>query len=38
MSEGLPEATFEIMNGAGHAPHLETPTEWLAVVEAFLDR
>ncbi len=38
MYDGLADATLEIVLGAGHAPHLETPTEWLAVVEAFLDR
>jgi 2-succinyl-6-hydroxy-2,4-cyclohexadiene-1-carboxylate synthase len=38
MSDTLPAATLEIIPGAGHAPHLERPAEWLAVVEAFLDR
>ncbi len=37
MSEDLADATFEVIPGAGHTPHLEKPTEWLTVVEAFLD-
>lgn len=38
MSAGLADATLEVIPGVGHTPHLEKPTEWLAVVEAFLDR
>jgi len=37
MAGALPRANVARIPGAGHAAHLERPTEWLATVTAFLD-
>ncbi len=36
MLERLPDATLEIVSGAGHTVHLERPDAWLTAVESFL--
>ncbi len=37
MATALPRATVARIPGAGHAAHLERPSEWTATVTAFLD-
>lgn len=38
MADRLPRARFEVVEGAGHAVHLERPGAWLERVCAFLGR
>ena len=38
LADGIPEASIEVLAGAGHLSNLETPTEFTAVVRRFLDR
>jgi pimeloyl-ACP methyl ester carboxylesterase len=36
MSDALPRSTVHVVEGAGHAVHLERPCELLGAVEEFL--
>jgi 2-succinyl-6-hydroxy-2,4-cyclohexadiene-1-carboxylate synthase len=36
MSQLMPQSTFEVINGAGHALHLEQPDAFAGVLEPWL--
>jgi 2-succinyl-6-hydroxy-2,4-cyclohexadiene-1-carboxylate synthase len=36
-AEGIPDARFETIDGAGHNPHLERPAAFTALLASFLD-
>jgi 2-succinyl-6-hydroxy-2,4-cyclohexadiene-1-carboxylate synthase len=36
VAAGLPDARLEVIDGAGHAPHLERPDDFGSLVSTFL--